>query len=76
MSKRVLIVGHNILQRDMGGVRLRRLARLLPAEGWETTALCLAHDQSNAAEAAGLRLEEVGANDLTRLYARLREGKD
>jgi glycosyltransferase involved in cell wall biosynthesis len=72
VSKRVLIIGHNILQQDMGGARLRRLARLLPEYGWETVALCQESSEHSSADTPGLRLVEVKATDLTLLYSRLR----
>jgi hypothetical protein len=39
LNKRVLIIGYNIVDSNMGGVRLRRIARLLPQHGWEPVAL-------------------------------------
>lgn len=58
----------------MGGVRVRRLARLLPRFGWEVTVLTKKRDElSVAVEASpGVRVVEVAATDLTSLYRRLK----
>ncbi len=57
----------------MGGVRLRRIARLLPRHGWEPVVLTHPGEPSPVASAeVGPRLEEVAAPDLTQIYCRLR----
>lgn len=71
--KRVLIVGYFFLDSNMGGVRIRRIARLLPRHGWEPVVLTHPRDASSVpAEPADPRVEPAAALDLTRLYARLR----
>ena len=71
--KRVLIIGHSFLDPSMGGVRLRRIARLLPQHGWEP--IILTHPCNPVAPVEHppeTRIEEVSAPNLSRLYARLR----
>ena len=72
MNKRILIIGHCIVEANMGGVRLRRIARLLPRQGWDAVALTHPSERGVDREMSGLRLEEVAAPDLTRIYTRLR----
>lgn len=58
----------------MGGVRARRIARLLPRHGWEPVVLTHPRDASSVPiEATEPRVEEVAALDLTRVYDRLRQ---
>ncbi len=58
----------------MGGVRLRRIARLLPRHGWEPVVLTHARDAASVlGPEEGIRLEEAAAVDLTRAYERLRD---
>jgi glycosyltransferase involved in cell wall biosynthesis len=74
VNKRVLIVGYFYLDANMGGVRLRRIARLLPRHGWEP--VVLTHPRaadSVAGVGQGVRSEEVAAPDLTKAYSRLRQ---
>ncbi len=74
MKKRVLFVGYFYPDANMGGVRMRRLARLLPRCGWEPVVLTHTKDASSVDESAeGVRVEEVAAPDLTRAYRRIRE---
>ncbi len=57
----------------MGGVRLRRISRLLPEHGWEPIVLTHPVDSAEGVQMpAGIRTEQVVAPDLTRLYRRLR----
>ena len=57
----------------MGGVRSRRIARLLPRHGWEPVVLTHPRDASSVpVEATDPRIEEVASLDLTRVYERLR----
>jgi glycosyltransferase involved in cell wall biosynthesis len=72
LNKRVLIIGHCIVDPGMGGVRLRRIARLLPRQGWDTVALTYPGERVADREMSGLRLEEVAAPDLARIYTWLR----
>ena len=72
MNKRILIIGHCIVEANMGGVRLRRIARLLPRQGWDAVALTHPSERGVDWEISGLRLEEVAAPDLTRIYTWLR----
>jgi glycosyltransferase involved in cell wall biosynthesis len=71
LNKRVLIIGY-FLEANMGGVRLRRIARLLPRKGWDTVALTHPGERDAYREMNGLRLEEVAAPDLSRICTRLR----
>ena len=62
MSKRVLIVGYPFVEGNMSGVRLRRIARLLPRRGWEPVVLTHPRDQTNRyGPGTGVRFEEVAA---------------
>ncbi len=73
MSRRVLILGYWFTDPGMGGVRMRRIARLLPAHGWEPIVLAPPLNPASGVELpAGVRFEEVVAPDLARAYARLR----
>ena len=73
MNKRVLIVGYSFVDSNMGGVRTRRIARLLPRHGWEPVVLTHPRDANSVpAEAADPRIEAVASLDLTRVYERLR----
>ena len=57
----------------MGGVRIRRIARLLPRHGWEPVVLTHPRDAGSVpAETADPRVEAVASLDLTRIYERLR----
>ena len=77
MKKRVLFVAHPYLDANMGGVRLRRIARLLPRCGWEVVVLTHSQDGTTVPvrEEPGVRVVEVAAMDLTRLYQRMRGAK-
>ncbi len=57
----------------MGGVRLRRITRLLPRHGWEPIVLThpRAPDSPYGPE-PGICVEEVAAPDLARIYEQLR----
>jgi glycosyltransferase involved in cell wall biosynthesis len=73
LSKRVLILGYYFVDPNMGGVRTRRIARLLPRHGWEPVVLTHPRDATSVpAEGADPRVEEVASFDLTRAYERLR----
>lgn len=57
----------------MGGVRLRRIARLLPRHGWDPVVLTHPPDFTSVPDATrGLRIEAVAAPDLTRVYRKIR----
>lgn len=58
----------------MGGVRLRRIARLLPGFGWEVVVLTHTRNQTSVVvpDTPGVRVIEVAAADLTGVYRRLR----
>lgn len=76
MNKRVLFVGYFYPDANMGGVRMRRLARLLPRFGWDPVVLTHAepgHASSQSVD--GVRIEAVAAPDLTRAYRRIRQWK-
>jgi glycosyltransferase involved in cell wall biosynthesis len=72
LNKRVLILGYCFVDPNMGGVRTRRIARLLPRHGWEPVVLTHPRDTTSVpAEAADPRVESVASIDLTRVYQRL-----
>jgi glycosyltransferase involved in cell wall biosynthesis len=71
LNKRVLIIGYPFVEANMGGVRLRRLARLLPRHGWEPVVLTYPPTTAQAPPAgADVRVEQVAAPDLASLYQR------
>jgi glycosyltransferase involved in cell wall biosynthesis len=72
MNRRVLIIGYFLVDQNMGGVRLRRIARLLPRHGWEPVVLTHPPDENSPVTPPEVRSEHVAAVDLTRLYSRLR----
>lgn len=73
MNKRVLILGYFFVDVNMGGVRLRRIARRLPQHGWDPVVLTHPCDATSASPLpANVRREEIAAPDLTRIYSRLR----
>jgi glycosyltransferase involved in cell wall biosynthesis len=73
LNKRVLILGYCFVDPNMGGVRTRRIARLLPRHGWEPVVLTHPRDATSVpAEATDPRMESVASLDLTRVYGRLR----
>ena len=74
MNKRVLFIGYFYLDANLGGVRVRRISRLLPRHGWEPVVLTHQRDTSSVAVAAmpGVRVEEVAAPDLVSLYRKLK----
>jgi glycosyltransferase involved in cell wall biosynthesis len=73
LKRRVLIIGYYFVEANMGGVRLRRIARLLPRYGWEPVVLSHPPDPAgSAAVPEGVRLEQAAAPDLTRMYQKLR----
>jgi glycosyltransferase involved in cell wall biosynthesis len=73
LNKRVLIIGYFYVDTNMGGVRQRRIARLLPGRGWEPVVLTHPYDDTSVrSNDPGVRLEHVAAPDLTQIYARLR----
>jgi glycosyltransferase involved in cell wall biosynthesis len=74
VNRRVLFIGYFYPDANMGGVRMRRLARLLPGFGWDPVVLTHA-EGSNATSknVDGIRVETVAAPDLTRTYRQLRQ---
>ena len=73
MNQRVLIVGYFHPDANMGGVRIRRIARLLPQHGWDPVVLTHPSDASSVTEESrGVRVEAAAAPDLTRIYRKLR----
>lgn len=72
MSRRLLFIGYLFVDTSMGGVRQRRIARLLPRHGWEPVVLTRPPDPGSAALPEGIRREEVASPDLTQIYSRLR----
>jgi glycosyltransferase involved in cell wall biosynthesis len=73
LNKRVLIVGYYYVDPNMGGVRLRRISRLLPRHGWDPVVLTHPRaDSSVPPEKTGPQIEEVASLDLARVYERLR----
>ncbi len=73
MSKRVLIVGYFYVDANMGGVRLRRIARLLPRHGWEPVVLTHQRGANSPAHPEdGVRVEEVAAPNLTKAFSVVR----
>jgi len=58
----------------MGGVRVRRLARLLPRFGWDPVVLTHTKGADSVDETvSGIHVEEVAALDLTRAYRWIRQ---
>lgn len=75
MRKRVLFVAYCHPDQNMGGVRQRRIARLLPRQGWDVTVLTHSRDETSVVEPTdGVRVVEVNAPDLTAIYRRLSGG--
>jgi hypothetical protein len=74
LKRRVLFVAHPYLDANMGGVRVRRIARLLPRFGWEVVVLTHARNEMSVAVESppGVRVEEIKATDLASVYRRLR----
>ncbi len=74
MKRRLLFVAYPYLDANMGGVRLRRIARLLPKFEWEVVVLTHTRNDSSVtlADSPGVRVIEVEATDLTSLYRRFR----
>ena len=58
----------------MGGVRMRRIARLLPRHGWEPVVLTHQRDATSVTVEAmpGVMVEEVAAPDLAGLYRKIK----
>jgi glycosyltransferase involved in cell wall biosynthesis len=57
----------------MGGVRVRRISRLLPRHSWQPVVLTHPRDAQSVPPAANdPEIEEVSSLDLTRVYERLR----
>ena len=75
MNKRALIVGYFVVDQNMGGVRLRRIARLLPRHGWQPVILTHPPVPGSPPVAGDVRLEIAQALDLTRLYGRIRPSR-
>ena len=76
MNKRALIVGYFVVDQNMGGVRLRRIARLLPRHGWNPVVLTHPPGQGSPPVTGDVRLETVHSLDLTRFYAKIRRAKE
>ena len=73
LSKRVLIIGYYFVDPNMGGVRIRRISRLLPRHGWEPVVLTHPRDGGSVpGEPNDPQVEAVAALDLTRVYERFR----
>ena len=72
--KRVLLIAYPYPDPNMGGVRLRRIARMLPKQGWEVVVLTHPRNRDSVEyrEEPGVRVVEVGAPDLTSMYGKLR----
>jgi glycosyltransferase involved in cell wall biosynthesis len=73
MNRRVLVAGYFYPDLNMGGVRLRRICRLLPRHGWDPVVLTHPWPVDGTAPATfpGVRVEQVAAMDLARVYRRL-----
>lgn len=68
MNKKVLILGYDIVDGNMGSMRLQRMARHLPAQGWDPWIITHPRGEGrNFLGAEHMRLYPVGAPDLTRL---------
>ena len=68
MNKRVLFIAYHYPDTNMGGVRMRRLVRLLPRYGWEPVVLTHSREPDSADRAMeGVRVEEAGTANLARL---------
>jgi glycosyltransferase involved in cell wall biosynthesis len=68
VNRRVLFIGYYYPDANMGGVRMRRLVRLLPRYGWEPVVLTHARGPDSADRAMqGVRVEEAGTEKLARL---------
>lgn len=74
MKRRILFVAYPYLDANMGGVRLRRIARLLPQWDWEVVVLTHPRNETSVDVPAhqGVRVVEVGATDFTAPYRRVR----
>ena len=73
MKKRVLIIGYFYPDPNMGGVRLRRIARQLPQHGWEPVVLTHPRDATSVSDMPPeIRIEEAAGPDLTLAYRRIR----
>lgn len=73
MNRKVLVVGYSYMEPNMGGVRLRRVARHLPRHGWDPIVLTRPRLSARAeADSPGVRVVEVRAPDLVSLANRLR----
>lgn len=72
--KKVLFIGYLLPDPNMGGVRQRRVARLLPKHGWDVTVLTHPGDESSVKvePTEGMRVIKVAATDLTQLYRKFR----
>jgi glycosyltransferase involved in cell wall biosynthesis len=74
LNKRALIIGYSFVDPNMGGVRIRRISRLLSRHGWDPVVLTHPRaDTSVAPEKIDPQIEEVASVDLARIYERLRD---
>lgn len=71
--KRVLIVYHSFDEWEMGPIRLRRIARQLPAAGWQPVVLTSERSARTAAEIPeGMECLRAGGIDLAEVYGRIK----
>ena len=75
MNKKVLFIAYFYPDTNMGGVRQRRIARLLPRHGWDVTVLTHPRDETSVEvpPADGVGVVEVAGMDLAKIYRRLRK---
>ena len=73
MKRRLLLIGYWYPDAGMGGVRLRRIARLLPRLGWEPVVLTHGTGSEPTQELPqGIRMVQASAPDLAAIYRSFR----